>query len=270
MDYFVPKLNKDWNFSNSTLILPQPSLASLPQLATDLIVHNLGFTSIGYLGLPDYIPAVSGVDSLEGDPQQSPGLSFPNEVYQNSDKTVTIALPRSPVIQARKRHHAISIQKFVESSGFKDVLLVTTVDAASRGDEGFNEPSPFRHFILPSHTSVSSTPLIDTLAKLFTPYLSSSAPPTTPIPQFPHGGLTRLVLTSFYQSQPSTTIPIATLIIYASEGDNSSLAEFLAEAVSRTVGLAGEGEREWRKPKSWEVGLMGQEMSDEVRGEMFG
>ena len=41
------------------------SLASLPQLATDLLVHTLHLQLIGHLGLRDYIPAVSGLDYVE-------------------------------------------------------------------------------------------------------------------------------------------------------------------------------------------------------------
>lgn len=48
-----------------SLSKPQPSLSSLPQLAVDLIVHNLALTLVGYFGIQDYVPAVGGLDSLD-------------------------------------------------------------------------------------------------------------------------------------------------------------------------------------------------------------
>ena len=54
---------------------PQPSLASLPQLAADLLIHTLKLELVGYLGLQDFIPAVSGLDS-SSDAKPEEGICF--------------------------------------------------------------------------------------------------------------------------------------------------------------------------------------------------
>lgn len=85
-------------------------------------------------------------------------------------------------------------------------------------------------------------------------------------------------------------VPIHTLLIYASEGDNALPAEYLAGTIYdllelRTLdphphphqdpsesgsGKESERERRWKKPRSWGRGLMGPELSRERGGEMFG
>lgn len=56
-------------------VQPQPSLGSLPQLAADLLIHTLDFQLVGYLALRDTIPAVSGLDGVEGQ-DVGEGISF--------------------------------------------------------------------------------------------------------------------------------------------------------------------------------------------------
>lgn len=63
-------------------------------------------------------------------------------MFQNKARTVTVVLPRSPVIRARKPHHAASLQAFAAAAGFSDVLIVASVDAAARGDDGLRECVP--------------------------------------------------------------------------------------------------------------------------------
>lgn len=130
-------------------------------------------------------------------------------------------------------------------------------------------PSPLRHFILASPSQPDS-PLLSTLATLTPPYLLSSLPSAAVLPLFPHAGQTRNLLAAFQSSE--SPVRVAALLIYASEGDNEDSAQFLAEALVRAVGLQadrkdGEG---WTRPGSWEIGLMGMEMSRERTGEMFG
>ena len=135
---------------------PQPSIASLPQLACDLLVHNLQLTLIGHLSSRDYIPTLTAVDSLfplydAVAAYGTPGASFSSlcesigrahgscaTVYQNRSKSITLVLPRSPVIQARKVHHLAAINAFVSAASFKEVLLISGIAAGSREDDGLN------------------------------------------------------------------------------------------------------------------------------------
>ncbi|ORY89038.1 hypothetical protein BCR35DRAFT_252774, partial [Leucosporidium creatinivorum] len=231
---------------------PQPSLGSLPQLAADLLIHTLDFKLVGYLALRDTIPAVSGLDGVEGQ-DVGEGISFGVEGTFSLKEAVTIVLPRAPVIRARKLHHLQSMKLWIEAAGVKEVLLLAGVDAASRVDEGLRAVTPLRHF-----TFSSTSGLIERLSALTPSFVASSSTSTstTKIPPIPHGGLTRSLLETL---SPNNT---SALLIYAAEGDNSASAFLLADALAavdeaREVSQLGRGE--WRKPKSWERGLMGEE-----------
>ncbi|GAA5924130.1 hypothetical protein JCM1841_004582 [Sporobolomyces salmonicolor] len=307
MDYFnpLPALPAVPSFSGSTLLLPQPSLSSLAQLATDLLIHTYGLEKIGYLGLRDFVPAVSGLDGVAGE-EQAEGVLFGVEVFQTPSGSLTVVLPRSPVIRARRAHHLEAMRAFIEQAGFAEVLLVAGVDAALRGDEGLNAATPLRHFVLPTTPSSSSPfPLAQRLASLAPPYASSapsgstsSTSPAPSIPLIPHGGLTRKLLEALsLPSSPSSSSeanfpPVSALLIYTSEGDAADSAYFLADALADALGkeleevevrakverlrlnVDGEqGERsgiKWKTPRSWETGLMGPKLAREAGREMFG
>ncbi len=70
-----PSLRVPPHLGLAALVQPQPSLGSVPQLATDLILHNHELTLIGYLGLRDHVPSVAGLDSLPGE-KPTEGVSF--------------------------------------------------------------------------------------------------------------------------------------------------------------------------------------------------
>ncbi|GAA5901147.1 hypothetical protein JCM5296_006283 [Sporobolomyces johnsonii] len=309
MDYFTPlrALSAAPSFIGSTLLLPQPSLSSLAQLATDLLIHTYRLEKIGYLGLRDFVPAVSGLDGVAGE-EQAEGVLFGVEVFQTPSRSLTVVLPRSPVIRARRAHHLEAMRAFIEQAGFAEVLLVSGVDAALRGDEGLNAATPLRHFVLPTTPSSSSpSPLAQRLASLSPPYATSSpsgttssTSPTPSIPLIPHGGLTRKLLEALsLPSSPSASSsaancpPVSALLIYTSEGDAADSAYFLADALAEALGkeveevevrekverlrlnVDGEqqGERsgiKWKTPRSWETGLMGPKLAREAGREMFG
>jgi hypothetical protein len=98
MDLFTPhEPNAQVSFSPSTLLLvrtssiwhanntngspfvflvnrkPIPSLASVPQLAADLLIHSLGMRRIGTLSSRDHIPVVGGLDGSNDVPGESSG-----------------------------------------------------------------------------------------------------------------------------------------------------------------------------------------------------
>ncbi|GAA5915758.1 hypothetical protein JCM6882_003847 [Rhodosporidiobolus microsporus] len=305
MSFFIPLPGSPApSFTGSTLLLPQPSLSSLAQLSCDLLLHNAqqGWDLVGYVALADFVPAVGGRDSLPGASSPS-GIAFGVEVYRlkTASTDLTLVLPRSPVIRARRLHFLSSLNDWVGESGFESVLLVAGVDAALRGDEGLNSDTPLRHFLLQSPTSSPSSPspLASCLSTIAPPYAVSSGSsvpsPIQKLPLFPHGGLTRKLLETFQQSYSTSSSAagdkapeVAALTIYTFEGDVASSAFLLADALAHVVqlpsveekveglSLASEGEggavkgREWKTPRSWERGLMGVELGTEVGREMYG
>lgn len=140
--------------------------------------------------------------------------------------------------------------------------------------------SPLRQYILTPNTTTSLiTRLTETIAS-YAPHLASAS---TPVPIFPQGGVTRPLLVELATPQPISNVAVATLLIYASEGDNIESAYFFAEAivevlelqVERNVDVASEegpGREtiKWRVPRSWELGLSGRALGRERVGELFG
>ena len=60
-------------------------------------------------------------------------------VYQTTSKDLTVVLPRSPIIRARKPHHLVAMKRWIAAAEFGEVLLLAGVDAATRLDEGLRE-----------------------------------------------------------------------------------------------------------------------------------
>lgn len=146
-----------------------------------------------------------------------------------------------------------------------------------------------------SSFSFSASPLqnrLTSLAPSFVPASSADAErKASHIPLIPHGGLTRQLLETLSPSTSEDLPPVSALLIYAAEGDNSAAAFLLADAVARVLqlevkeaaapvlsqeeeeyseGRLGMKRGDWRKPKSWKTGLMGEELGRERGGEMYG
>lgn len=137
--------------------------------------------------------------------------------------------------------------------------------------------NPLRYFNLPSQ-STSTSPLATSLSSKLPSY---ALPDTKGIPLFPHGGLIRSILESFDSTLPNntdSTVQVSALLIYASEGDNTALAYYLADVLVDLLSLENEvegkaemgGRIQWVDPKSWEAGLRGPELGRARGGEMFG
>ncbi|GAA6049315.1 hypothetical protein JCM3770_005936 [Rhodotorula araucariae] len=262
MDYFVPLPGTAApSFAGSVLVLPQPSLSSVAQLAADLVVHNYRLELVGYLGVRDHVPAVGGTDALPGEPDRE-GLSLGTEVYTTPSRSLTVVLPRAPVIRARKAHHLDAMRRFVAAGAFAEVLLVAGVDAAMRADEALNSPAPLRHLVVPpspSSSSSSSPPpqsvVIASLVALTPPYPSSSSSSSSSslssLPALPHAGLTRALLAALSTPATQAPAPVAALVAYTAEGASSALAHEVASALARVVAapLAEVADRvEWSLP----------------------
>lgn len=207
-------------------------------------------------------------------------------MFQDRKREITLILTRSPVIRERKSHHLKAMRAFIESAGFKEILIVSAVDAAMRGDDGLNELvhsprcrcadwtrlTPLRYISLPG----PQTALIERLHSTTPPYGPAPSNQSAVIPLIPQGGLTRSLLSALAESSLSST-PVSALLIYAAEGDNEGAAYFLADVLVELLGLdAGEmkrdaeGRREYQQPMSWRQGLMGKELSRDTGGSMFG
>ncbi|KAI8976839.1 PAC2 family-domain-containing protein [Pilobolus umbonatus] len=124
------------SFPQSTLLLPTVSIGNVPQLVTDLIIHTLHMERVGCLDSSSVVP-------ISGPREDGEGVMVPLEVYQSKDKQWTCLQQRSPAIKGKRQQYIDTLSEF--SSQFKQIIIITTMDASRRVDADING-SPFRTY----------------------------------------------------------------------------------------------------------------------------
>lgn len=221
--------------TGSVLVIPVVSIGNIPQLATDLLLHNFGFCKVGTLLDMFLYPYISSVDHLELQTPPS-GVLFALEVYYNEKHNVTLVQQRSPIILGMTKAHVEQVLRpFKEMAQFSGVLILDLADA------GLEEQiAPIRLF------SNGSVDLL--LGQL--DILKSEA---SPLPlQLGIESLEKLprsleISTRKYVEEFSSA-PTKVVVSYVYEGDNSYDALNMASLVAQMLKL---GETKWEKPVSW-------------------
>lgn len=124
--------NSEFSFdsiTNSVLLLPTISVANVPQLTVDVLLHTLPFVKVATLN-DEYLHSfVSPVDYVCTD-KQPKGVSFGIELYFCKDKNLTLIQQRAPVIAGFFREHVNNvIVPFIKEANFKNVILFHLMDA---------------------------------------------------------------------------------------------------------------------------------------------
>lgn len=221
--------------TGSTLVIPAVSIANIPQLAADLLLHNFGFTKVGTL-LDMYLyPYISGVDHLELQLPPS-GVLFALEVYYNGKHNVTLIQQRSPIIPGMAKDHVEQVLlPFREKAKFTRVLVLDLADAGLE-----EQTDPIRLFsdgsvdLLFGQLNILSTEPSQTPISLGIASLDSLPSHLDPY--------TARLVESFSSAVTSVVVS------YVYEGDNSHDAYAMATTVAQILKL---GETAWEKPVSW-------------------
>ncbi|OAV98839.1 hypothetical protein PTTG_08977 [Puccinia triticina 1-1 BBBD Race 1] len=263
--YFIPSSpNLDQSiFKGSILVLPVVSLANVPQLAMDLMIHSthLGpIEKVGILDPQDHIPVIGAIDHTSALPQ-SPDtrhqITTPIQVYQSRDKLYTFVQQRSPVIKARKESHVSRMKNWISTAGFASVLVLVSVDAAARSDAHLQHPSAFFHYIRATSQPDSPTALRQIIRKRYASFLPQDTPG---LPIFCAGGLAARLLAALTSSASDTaSVEVNTLVAYVAEGDNRLDTKAFAQEIISTFnhirsGLGDEPPVSFeslREPISW-------------------
>ncbi|KAK1926044.1 PAC2 family-domain-containing protein [Papiliotrema laurentii] len=242
--YPVQGSSKDL-LTGKTLVIPSVSLANLPQLAVDLLIHSLKLTRAGYIGLGDTVAPMIGASQ---DGLVTGGL----EVYAKEGLDLVVIQQRSPVLKDKKDEHVELIKRFVEDIRPSFTLLLTSLDAANQDDQSLltphvsilpPSPSP-TETSTPVHTNIRSVPSLPSFSNL----RDTTA---TPYPPFiPGGGLSKRILIAFKSLE---SLPHGTIAAWCVEGDNRADAHALAALVLR---LSEASQVEITEPREWE-GLFG-------------
>lgn len=114
---------------NSLLLLPSISVANVPQLTADLLLHTLSFFKVGTLNDEFLYSFVSPVDYL-ATVERPQGVSFGLELYYCEDKNLTLVQQRTPVIAGFHEEHLEKvIWPVIEQAQFQNVVLFHLLDA---------------------------------------------------------------------------------------------------------------------------------------------
>ncbi|KAF8002687.1 hypothetical protein HF325_003652 [Metschnikowia pulcherrima] len=114
---------------DTTLLIPSVSIANIPQLALDLLLHSLDFEKVATLSDEYLYPFISPVDHADKAPTPR-GVSFGLEVFFCKDKRITLVQQRTPLMPGfAERHVSEVIVPFVEASQFKNIVTMHLLDA---------------------------------------------------------------------------------------------------------------------------------------------
>ncbi|KAJ1922208.1 hypothetical protein H4219_000070 [Mycoemilia scoparia] len=118
-------------FNGSTLILPSVSMGSVPQSTIDIIIATLKLNRVGYLESA-FVEPISGPLGLKHLPNKR---CHPLEIYQTQDRKYTFMQQRSHTLKNSANELVDDIVKFIEKSGFEQIILLSSADADYRRDE---------------------------------------------------------------------------------------------------------------------------------------
>lgn len=113
--------------SKSTLILPIVSVGNIPQLATDLLIHNLHCKLIARLD-DDYLyPFASPEDFIEGAVPNTSKISTSLEIYYSDEAKITVLQQRSPVLPGYQNRFLTDLLiPFIISTEFSNVIVLNS------------------------------------------------------------------------------------------------------------------------------------------------
>jgi hypothetical protein len=151
-------------------------------------------------------------------------------VYQSGG--FTFAQLRSSVVKGRGRDFSIQLAKWIESSKFKRVVLLTSADAARRIDSQLNSDSKLRYLSTSGSSGIEDT-LVKKMSELnllfqeLEPFVSEEIMNTT-LPPFPPGtGLTRYI----YNELNIRKVDVLSLVWFAYEGGSRTTFSYLNSSV---------------------------------------
>jgi len=114
----------------STLIFPLLSIGNVGQLSIDLLISSLNLPRVGFLESPFLLPMV-GNDAFSVNLGK---LSTNAEVYQDSQRKMTVLQQRSPIIRNKVTKYVKDLVQWIVKSNFKEIIVLGSIDSSRRID----------------------------------------------------------------------------------------------------------------------------------------
>lgn len=221
---------------HSTLIIPCVSMANIPQLAVDLLIHSYRFSLVGLLSHTYLYPFASPKDRLESDPACPGEFATGLQVYYSKEHNLTILQQRLPVISSYLTAHATTvIRPFIDLHQFARVLVLDSSDAGqvARG------PKELIHLLGREELVAKSLAHLS----LHDSDLSEFTDPTSTSPFSNH-------CQSIYKPLLDVAaLDLSILHTFVYEGDNFGDAEAMACALVKALAITPCPN--WLRPVSW-------------------
>lgn len=279
--------------SSWILLLPAVSVGNVGQLALDLLLSTLPSTHLGHLRSGACLPFAAPAPAV---PEHQSSIVTALELYQLSGTSppVLVVQQRSPCARGRAAEHARAMLDWATQSGCVEVLLLASANAAGLRDpqlrESLNGGNVLRGFrVAMTIFSLEGERLGAKMSqgRMGVPVLESADGDPRgwseevhdavevdregvegKVPAFlPSGRRGSFVRTALEEAE-GRKMPLAALVQFVHEGDNTGDAAVMAAAAALAIGCGtGEGEGEqvkgevtevvgelvqgWKVPASW-------------------
>ncbi|KAK9469371.1 PAC2 family-domain-containing protein [Lipomyces arxii] len=226
------------------LILPSVSSANVPQLAVDLFVNSL---NIPFCSILDHQGLLYPFAGPRESTEPVTGISSSLDVYHNEQFTCLIQ--RSPTLPSSRLAFVTKIIiPLIQQNNFSRILLLASTDALRRLNPGgpkaiaisFLDQGNSTPTILDLSRKISRLSVQDTTTSAVQ-YEEYSLPG-----RLPGSGITL----SFLREAVKLNLPVASIILYAYDGDNFDDAVLMADMAVETLGI--ESPASWTPPPSWD------------------
>jgi len=245
MDSFIP-LDKNFSestFQNCTLILPSVSIGNVGQLACDALVSTFGFKKAGYFS-PEYFLPLVGYNAFATSLNNKFELTMNSEVFFSKDLKIVLLQFRSPLIKKLEESFCSNLLTWVKSCEISRVIMLTSCHSYERRDIQINS-SPLR-FLLSSPSSDDLRSKLEDDLKW--KKLEKRTEENEDEIFLPGAGFAK----SLYMESLKTSTEMLVLMIFCSEGDNTSEAIFIINQLNNLLNMKDKTEvLKWSVPSSW-------------------
>ncbi|KFM27140.1 Proteasome assembly chaperone 2 [Auxenochlorella protothecoides] len=222
----------DVSIVGSTLVIPAVTVASLGQLALDVLIETQQADKIGNLHHTALLPC-AGSKSFDHVKDAGPALAM--EVYRSGD--LVLLQQRAPVAAGCQSHFAQSIASWAQEQGVAQVLLLGGLDATLRRGEQLDGAQQLRYWqagegVLSGALHAGAVPPLEES------WWEEQALREWSLPPWPLAA-----------ACADLGLPVAALLRFAAEGNNAADAVELAGAAAEALGLAA---RDLRTPSTWQ------------------
>nr|UCK81622.1 proteasome assembly chaperone 2 [Arenicola marina] len=159
--------SKILNWKDYTLLIPAVSVANVGQLATDLVISTLYMSKVGSLYDSSIIPLIGNDPFAAQGASNVCNLSTAAEVYEDTSRHLVAVQLRSALVQGCRQQFLTRLMEWIESCGFRQVIILTSSYAHERRDEQLFGPQ-FRYVSSPKLDSTEDGLRLSDTALKFT------------------------------------------------------------------------------------------------------